>query len=578
MSAVAAHPTQRGFVAVGSDNGVLLSYDNGLSWRTILVIGANLNLTDQDDNSTVGSGIDTSGGDLDARREELIEERTEIRFEELRRETLNELENDGNEEFAQETVDNLENELRQQARLDVLSDQIDAIEQQLQDEAQADAADTGPDLPGVTEVLGQDLNTETTDISTTVGWIAFHPTEPRIIYVATHVGLYRTTNLGRSWDVVFLERQPRTPTRVAVTKNYVLLGTRFGLLRSDNKGDTWEPFVGDLANQPIVAVAARGRYAYVATPNRLFTSINGGQDWLRVPLPASLLNAELTSIAIDFDDPRRFAVGSTIGLYLSSNAGVTLQRSGELGLSNREIRDVRTHPKAPGMLVIATDGGIFSSEDGQSWTPFNMGLTTLDIFRVAIEPSDPYTIYAVSERNGHVFSPRGTDVQARGEALAQLRAQWKAEPTMAQTLAVAAQYALLDRDAWRGWKNRSRWQHVMPRVNGRLTIDTYRNERDQLRVQTPSAAAARTRILDTRDMGTQWQVTASWDLAGLIFNNDETSAASNARSQLSRQRRILRSVAKLYTLRRALMVGRVFRPIQAQDIDKEIAEELRIQE
>ena len=569
MSAVAAHPTQRGFVAIGSDNGVMLSPDNGYTWRNILIIGANLQGDDL-------SGDAVEGADLDSRRQELINDRAEQRFSELREETLAELEQENNEEYALQLVEELEPELREQARLEVLSNDLEDIEQQLLRESRG-GGDSGPDLPGVTEVLGQDVNTDATEVSTTVGWIAFHPTEPRTIYAATHVGLYRTTDLGRSWDVVFLERQPRTPTRVAVTETTVLLGTRFGLLYSNDAGDTWTPYVGDLANQPIVAVAAQGQYAYVATPNRLFASTDGGESWLRVALPASLLNADLTSIAVAPEDPRKVAVGSTIGLYLSDDAGETLQRSGELGLSNRDIRDVRAHPAAPGLLLIATDGGIFGSSDGEAWTPINSGLTTLDIFRVAIEPSKPFTVYAVSDRNGHVLSQRDTNIQLRAEAFQELRDQWDREPTMAATLSAAARYNFVEQADWASWQRRARWQHVLPRVQGQATFENRREEYDTLRVDTPSGAVARFRGLGTRDMATDWRVTATWDLAGLIFNGDELRSASTTRTQLSRQRRILRSVAKLYTLRRALMVDRLFSPPQ-MDTDKTISDELRIRE
>ena len=54
------------------------------------------------------------------------------------------------------------------------------------------------------------------------------------------------------------------------------------------------------------------------------------------------------------------------------------------------------HRSNPQVLYVNTEGGgVFRSTDaGGSWSAVNGGLTDLTVFGLAIDPSDPRTLYA----------------------------------------------------------------------------------------------------------------------------------------------------------------------------------------
>jgi photosystem II stability/assembly factor-like uncharacterized protein len=73
--------------------------------------------------------------------------------------------------------------------------------------------------------------------SVVVATIALDPTSPDTLYVTTNRGLYRTTNLGLSWDLLF----DTAAYAVIVTAAKLYLGTAVGLMVSADNGKTWSP-------------------------------------------------------------------------------------------------------------------------------------------------------------------------------------------------------------------------------------------------------------------------------------------------------------------------------------------------
>jgi hypothetical protein len=133
------------------------------------------------------------------------------------------------------------------------------------------------------------------------------------------------------------------------------------------------------------------------------------------------------------------------------------------------------------------------------------------------------------------------------------------EPPVAEVRRQALRYNDLDRRLDR-WSARARWRHLLPEVTARVggldqadeSIDFYeflsRDSEGELLFD-----AARTRNgHDTRDRLT-WEIRASIDFRGLIFDSAELQAAREARIRSAERRDLIEAVHDAYFRRLALL-------------------------
>src|SRR5271155_5950237 len=86
-------------------------------------------------------------------------------------------------------------------------------------------------------------------------------------------------------------------------------------------------------------------------------------------------------------------VGS--GAWLSPDGGDSWRRVGT-GLGNESrIFGLTGHPREPRTLFAGANDGIYKSRDGgQSFERLPSPMDSLDVWRIAIDPTDPHTILA----------------------------------------------------------------------------------------------------------------------------------------------------------------------------------------
>ena len=71
------------------------------------------------------------------------------------------------------------------------------------------------------------------------------------------------------------------------------------------------------------------------------------------------------------------------------------------GLANIRVIVLAIDPSNPNTLYVGTEGGVFKSTDaGGIWSAINSGLTNTHIWGLAIDPSNPNTLYAGTEGGG----------------------------------------------------------------------------------------------------------------------------------------------------------------------------------
>lgn len=227
------------------------------------------------------------------------------------------------------------------------------------------------------------------------GWIqsvAFDPKDPDTIYVGCDVGgFYVSFDGGKTFEIrnnglrdYFVEAiavHPKNP-------DIILLGTQGGIFRTTDKGKTWQ--------------------------------------WIRNGFPPTQRYSYSSPIgAICFDPQNPNIVYAGIGrprlareggkgegqgaIYRSTDGGLTWQRidGGQLP-KDAVVSDIEVKPDDSQVILVATDKGIFRSDDGgKTWLPSNEGLPHLFVQEIAFAPSQPNRVYATlltTSREGQAWN------------------------------------------------------------------------------------------------------------------------------------------------------------------------------
>lgn len=283
-----------------------------------------------------------------------------------------------------------------------------------------------------------------------VSRIIIHPTNPDIIYAATMGlpfernsarGLYKTVDGGDTWQqilyignetgIIDLEMAPNNPNvlyaaawdRIRNNQESVASGNNARVWKSADGGANWTMMGGGLPqnNKSRIGLAIDAQngnrllamYANdTLTFHGIYVSDNGGQSWS----PNSLIG-----LNPGFQSNFAWYFGKIfINPYNAQDwwaLGVTTYRSIDGGQSWFQAvgwgQDVHVdhHDMAflgPNSFLIATDGGLYrSDDDGNNWYKFE-NIPTTQFYRVAHNPHLPDFYYGGAQDNGTLG---GTDTE-----------------------------------------------------------------------------------------------------------------------------------------------------------------------
>ena len=274
-----------------------------------------------------------------------------------------------------------------------------------------------------------------------IGKIAVHPHNPDVAFVAAlgHAhgtnperGVYRTTDGGKTWDLVLhkSEKAGAVDVRVDVNNPRIVYATIWeayrnnwqissggpdsGIWRSMDGGDTWEDLTGK-NGLPSGLYGKTGIAPSPAQPGRvwallesekgegLYISDNYGDKWEHVNGERELIDRSWYYIHVNADtqDPNTVYV-DCFGMWRSIDGGKNFT---QMAVPHGDCHDTWIDPNNNQHLIHADDGGAcISFNGGASWSSmFNQ--PTAQAYHISTDNQWPYHVYLTQQDNSSLAIP-----------------------------------------------------------------------------------------------------------------------------------------------------------------------------
>jgi photosystem II stability/assembly factor-like uncharacterized protein len=222
--------------------------------------------------------------------------------------------------------------------------------------------------------------------------IAIDPRAPSTLYASTTDGIAKTLDSGKTWrpadagivasDVLSTATDPRNNSIVYAT-------TYRGVFRSGDRGRTWRALKLGVSVEAVAVDPANTAHLLASGSRGILISTNRGRTWSKA---AGSRTNRVSAIVFDTGHPGTvFAAAWGAGVIRSSDGGITWRRTARRPAF---FGTIAVDPLGSGTLYGNFNGALLRSTDGGSswkWLFTQIGAV---MGVLAIDPSDPQTLYA----------------------------------------------------------------------------------------------------------------------------------------------------------------------------------------
>ena len=206
---------------------------------------------------------------------------------------------------------------------------------------------------------------------------------------------------------------PSTATTLYVGGGSIYFDFSGGSAKSTDGGATWTLLNGLPSGTAVNAFAIDPKSPgsiYAADTAGLFKSTDGGLTWATLNI-AGLQSPSVLAVAINPSQPAVVYAVANGQVYKSTSAGSSWALM-STGLT-AYVYYLAIAPSAPSVLYAGTASGMFVTSNGAaSWVP--AGLTTDQIWGIAVDPKRPGVAYAMADVNSDAFVAK---INAAGDKL-----------------------------------------------------------------------------------------------------------------------------------------------------------------
>jgi hypothetical protein len=416
-----------------------------------------------------------------------------------------------------------------------------------------------------------------------VNFLLFDPRNENSLYAATANGLFYSSNQGNNWSRTFKGKNSfeNECTGLAILPYGIYLGTKAGLFVSKDKGRSWHKETGKFGTSCILAITYNLKepdYIYVACRDGVFRSKDSGQSWEKIFVASPTENgndaeeatedqdeaerfSNLRYISIDPNNANCLYLATSRGIYISQDKGQNWEPLLSFGLLNRDVKFLLV--SAESCLYAVTKSGVFVYMNKQ-WQELSLGLIAGDIRFLALDRQN--NLYAATDKG--LFK---TKIERGDRDLDNITAIYcKNEPSISEIQQAAIKYAEVEPEKIMRWRKQAKMKAILPK----LTVGLDRSESTNYEIYT--SATTRYVYEGPHDKSNGWDITLSWELGDLIWNESQTSIDVRSRLMVQLRDDVLDEVTKLYFER--IRVKMEIDNLGIEDRKKRYEKELKLQE
>lgn len=404
------------------------------------------------------------------------------------------------------------------------------------------------------------------------------------LYAATGNGLYRSQNGGKNWQRIFRGKDSRQNfcTAVAVLPNVIYLGTQAGLFISNDNGRSWLKAEARLGENQIFCLAYDFKepdYLYVACVDGIFKSANGGKSWDRVfvasPTEKSSeeeqdesgeyshegQTSQVRYLVLDKNSPSCLYLATSHGVYKSKDRAKTWELFSTVGLLSLDIRLLLATKQS--QVLAATKSSVYKYQDNR-WQELSLRLVAGEVKFLALDNQE--TLYAACDKG--LF--KAIAIEEDNSTASAISLYYREEPAIREVQQAAIRYAEVGPEKIKDWRKKAKIKAILPKLS--LGID--RSKRTNYEIYT--SATTHYVYAGPYDKNYGWDVTLSWELGDLIWNDVQTSIDVRSRLMVQLREDILDEVNKLYFERIRLKMEMDW--LSIKDRVKRLEKQLRLEE
>ena len=437
--------------------------------------------------------------------------------------------------------------------------------------------------------------------------IAFAGPSSSVIYAATGNGVYRSLDHGIRWQQVLRAGKMGQrsvywvePSRESQEVAYA--AAVGGLFWTQDMGRTWQKLHTFPADTPIRRVIKHPRQSalwIVADPG-IFYSSDHGKSWERIWVsPSDLSEEEQTqdseggSTEQFFSSQKvahivlqpleggtfRLIAGTSMGLLAQSLPDASWEILPRFGMTVNEIHFVTINPKNPQEMFIGTEEGVFYWDGKEEfWQSLSDGMLGHRIHELEFSLSGR-ELWAATDR-GIYYTQIHSNWASLGEAkqgpnfltAMDLVSRYRHEATIEEVQEKAIEYGEVHPEKIIRWRRAAQTKAFLPQVS----LDINRQRDDNVDVAEEGTTTPDKYIVGPDEQTLEFNVSLTWDLSEVIWNEDQTSIDTRSRLMVQLRDDILEEVTRLYFERRRLQLEEELSP--SKDLRQQVMKELKMEE
>lgn len=214
---------------------------------------------------------------------------------------------------------------------------------------------------------------------------------------ASKAGIYHVARSGDDWKIspVLLGESVMSLTVSGSNCKLMAAGTVTSVMTSRDAGVIWKKISpsGDFVSQPIVSLAFApdsNETMYAGTPKLPWKTTDGGESWK--PIHVGIIDdSDIFALMVDTDG---IFIGACSGIYRSADGGVLWKKSLGIPGVSRRTYTVKTDPSNHQVVYAGTSNGLWKSTNaGASWVQ----KSTYPVRSIVIEPKNSRRLVLASE-------------------------------------------------------------------------------------------------------------------------------------------------------------------------------------